>query len=342
MVGGVCPQATPELAGRRPGAAMLTIYVKTLNRAYALDRCLRSVDVAFGPDRPVVALDDGLDPAHVERLAALHPRVRFRRAAHADAKRRLLESAKREGRQHWPPEFDPLRFWVDTIAAETDPFILVLEEDTWIDRRFALAPLLDRAAADELLLVKMSVGGNERWIPEAEIYARHRIGGQQLRHYAPQVESFRERYKVSAVGPGLFRTDYWRHCHATGSSWTDEPAILNRGIRYLQSLQREGKPTNFAWLAPGLVRHTATSTSRLDGGGTIFPADFDANRYTTILNRLWLDGSFDPMVGFPGDVPVGAIVSLLAEHLPPEEVEAWRRWQRAYVEAYRSIDIELG
>ena len=72
----------------------MNTYIKSFNRPFYLDRCIRSIKFNVKGCDKIIVLDDGTLSKYVTRLVALHPDVEFRSSVADDGKYELLRSEK--------------------------------------------------------------------------------------------------------------------------------------------------------------------------------------------------------------------------------------------------------
>lgn len=316
-------------------ARLVGAIVKACDRPHALLRCLESLArFARGLAR-IVVLDDGLRPAHCAALAERFPAVEFRRSPNAERKAaiRRREIVGDLG------ACDPMPFWVASVASLAETYVLVLEEDTWLDRPVDFQTLL--AAVPGAASVRLFPYDAGDLVDPSEIYDRRALpGGETLEFFAPRImRREMDLHKVSAVGPGLFRRDFWLAAHSNVANWLDELTIIQDAGKFCAGEQAAGRAPVFAKLARGLIRHETLSTSRLDSSAVGYAVD--NSRFNGALAEAWFAGLFDPLARFPGEPDPETVADALAAALAPEDAERWRAWRKAFLAHCARIGVTL-
>src|SRR4051812_30553400 len=108
----------------------MDIYIKSFNRPYYLERCLRSLQMFAVGSYSVTVLDDGTPPEYLLRIQTLFPQVRILRSDQYDAKVQALDDHHAK-RSNFKLTQIPSEFWYASIEQGSEIFAL-LEEDAWL------------------------------------------------------------------------------------------------------------------------------------------------------------------------------------------------------------------
>lgn len=316
---------------------MLTVYVKCSSRPAYAERCLWSVERWLGRGGyEVVVLDDGIEDRFLDRLVARRPEAIVRRS---------LKSAVRRGLAAPPADsarLDPAAFWVEEIGKESNPYILLLEEDTWLTGGFDRGLVLANLARNDVLLLRLFWHGNPALDRREEVFLTAVLdGGTALEYYAPAIRSRLDLYRLFPVALAIYRTDYWVDAYRGIPHWTDEAYALNRATAYVRA--RQGGPVRprFAKLEREIIRHSSATTSRSDAGGVGVTRKIDPAPYNRVINEAWLAGELDPLAGYPDDFPPALLHGLFERHLGAAAAAAWADWRADYLDMYARIGCRL-
>ena len=315
---------------------MLNVYIKCYSRPAYLDRCIRSVKRMVSGYQAIVLLDDGLEDQHLARILELHPDVQVRRS---------LKVTCRDGGTAAPDDprlLDPARFWVQEIGKDSNRFMFLMEEDTWLTKPFDLPLVLRNMERNNALLLRLYWNGNPRFaLSEEVILAAILDGGTTLEYYAPKPKHWFDLYRMFSLAQAIYRTDYWVHSYTDIPSWHAEQHVLQRALAFVKAHQDEAPRPRFAKMEHEVVRHCVSSTSRADAGGIGVTCKIDPVPYNAVLNEGWYDGSLDPLEGFPHDFSEAGLMRLFEARLGREAAEAWLAWKRDYLRMYAAMGCAL-
>jgi hypothetical protein len=294
----------------------MNVFIKSFNRPFYLDRCIRSVKFNVSGYNRIIVLDDGTLTAHLDRIRKLHPDVEIRSSGADDGKVEMLRQEKfDEIARRYPsaPEF-----WMREIAGDSNAYCMVLEDDAWIVRRFDLAALLQNLTQNEAVICKMW------WDPRD-----HRVTrcfecptGPALEYFEASFQTLNDAYMIWIVAFAVFRRDYWLNCVSAARRLGDERSQLiaasefansHPSIRYAKTKRRS---VYQGWIVP------ARSTPEYYEKGLI------QHLYMDALNEAWAAGQLEPTEGYPFDFSKATILGVLSAKLPEATVRAWDEWHR--------------
>lgn len=316
---------------------MINVYVKCFSRAAYLDRCLTSIERNLSGYGRIVLLNDGLPARYLDRILERYPGADVRQS------RKVTEGAPPPST---PPEeqarFDPARFWVEEIGKDQNPYMLLLEEDTWLTGPLNLSLMLRNMEANDALVLRLFWNGNPVFSGASEVFLSSLFeDGSRIDYYAPTVRSPADLYKIFFLAHGIYRTDYWLNSYTGIPRWNEERYALAKAREYVKRRHDAGTKSRFAKTGEEMIRHCVSSTSRSDSGGIGVSQKIDAALYNDVMNEAWCDGALDPMDGYPQDFPEASLLSLFKQRLTAGQVSAWRRWKEDYLSMYRRMGCSL-
>ena len=295
---------------------MTNIYIKAFNRPFYLDRCIRSVKFnVSGYDRLIV-LDDGTLTRYLDRLRTLHPDVEFRGSGATDNKLALLRAGRfREIEQTCP---SAIEFWTAEIGRDPHDYVLVLEEDAWITRRFDLSAAVDNMTANQAMILKLW------WTTETNnVSESYRFpNGFGIRYIEPSIQSMFEAYQIWIVAFSVFLREYWVNNVSAATRLADESSQLAAALDYARRHPQrrtaitDGRCLHQGWMVPG------RSTPEYYDKGLRQHVFMDA------MNEAWLAGRLDPTEGYPYDFTDDYMAGVIAPAVSAEDLEIWRLWRR--------------
>jgi hypothetical protein len=298
---------------------MTNVYIKSFNRPFYLDRCIRSVKFnVSGYDR-IIVLDDGTLSVYLDRIRQLHPDVEIRSSGADDGKIKLLRQERFDEIAATYPS--ATEFWVREIAADKNDYCVVIEDDVWVVQRLDLGALAPELAANQAVICKFWWGTTTHHVTAQKACP----GNPAIEYFEAAYDKLEDAYSIWIVAFAVFRRDYWLNSVSSARRLGDERsqliaasefAIANPNVRFAKSQQRA---IHQGWVVP------ARSTPEYYDKGLI------QHLYMDALNDTWLAGQLDPNEGYPYDFPKAKIIDVLSKKLPEPAVRVWDEWHRREV-----------
>ena len=335
----------------------MDIIVKSFNRPYYLERCLRSIYQFARGNFRIRVLDDGTPPEYLARIAELFPEVAIFTSPRYEAKVEALR-AHVAGERPFDQRTIPTGLWLEHVAAGSEVFLL-LEDDIWLTGPVQLNQVAQLMSREHLDLVKISWLGNPKvitgkkvplgeqleeiipHIPRAsELLVLNRFGVRSvlrrlglLRLLRRDFELQLPVYTLYGVASAFFSKAYWLHLWADKQHHVDEVQQLqkagqwyrHRGGRYAKS-RVELTKTSFI-----------TSTSNMYAG-----VNLDIFVFNHYLNQAWLRGELEAMENFPRDFSqpyLGRFLTATGD--PRTTVAEWAKWIERFKAQYVGFGCEV-
>ncbi len=335
----------------------MDIFVKSFNRPYYLDRCLRSLEQFVAGDYRVRVLDDGTPPEYLARIQARYPAVQVlhspRYAAKVAALRRHVA-----GGAAFDERVIPFDFWTEQVRAGSEVFLLI-EDDIWLTGPLDLPAFAEQMQTQQLAMVKLSWLGNEK-LNGGRRVALPAAGGTGLEEMLPRIPKatqgvllnrFRVRsvlyhtgllrffksdfeyqlplYSLYAVASAFFAKDYWLHLWPAGQTAVDEAEQLRRAWAWWRRTS-----ARFAKTTQEITR-TSFITSATNAYADINLDPFVLNH---VLNEGWLRGELDAMHNFPLDFDEAYLKPLLEVAADDRaSYNGWLHWTARFKDQYRRL-----
>ena len=158
----------------------MDIIIKSFNRPYYLERCLRSIyQYAQGSFR-IKVLDDGTPPEYLARIKELFPDVTIFKSPLYEAKVAALQAHVANERT-FDQRTIPTGLWIEHIAAGS-PIFLLLEDDIWLTGPLQLTEIQRDMEAQHLDMVKIS------WLGNNDVITGQKVPlGSQLEEIIPHI-----------------------------------------------------------------------------------------------------------------------------------------------------------
>ncbi|RZK32379.1 MAG: hypothetical protein EOO61_16980, partial [Hymenobacter sp.] len=171
----------------------MDIIIKSFNRPYYLERCLRSIYQLAKGSFQIKVLDDGTPPEYLARITELFPEVAIYTSPLYNAKVAALR-AHVAGEQDFNQRTIPTGLWIEQIAAGSDIFLL-LEDDIWLTGPLLLDEIQHTMEAERLDMVKISWLGNNDVITGKKIPV-----GDNLEEIIPHIPLASELLVLNQLG----------------------------------------------------------------------------------------------------------------------------------------------
>ncbi|HEX8327815.1 MAG TPA: hypothetical protein VF629_09760 [Hymenobacter sp.] len=335
----------------------MDIVIKSFNRPYYLERCLRSIYRFVEGEFTIRVLDDGTPPEYLLHLRTLFPEVRIHTSPLYEAKVAALASHV-AGERTFDQRIIPTSFWLQHVTS-CSPVFLLLEDDIWLTGPLPLAEIEQDMNTHGLDLVKISWLGNP-----SVIMGEKKPVGSQLEEIEPAIplasellvlDRFKVRsllqslgvlrfmrgdfqrqlplYTLYGVASAFFTKAYWMHLWAGEQAFVDEVQQLQKaGQWYKQQRGRYAKS-----------RVELTKTSFITSVSNMYKGvEFDIFAFNHHLNQAWLHGRLDAMENFPKDFSESYLGDILtATRDPRVRVVEWQKWIHLFKAKYLSFGCEV-
>ena len=335
----------------------MDILIKSFNRPYYLERCLRSIYQFVEGDFHIKVLDDGTPPEYLARIKERFPEVTIFTSSRYEAKVAAL-LAHVAGKQHFDQRAIPTSLWLEHVAAGSDIFLL-LEDDIWLTGPLYLADIEQTMVAEQLAMVKISWLGNPNVITGRKVPA-----GKQLEEIIPHIplasdflvldklgvrsalkklgllrlvrNDFQLQlpvYTLYGVASAFFTKQYWLYL------WEDQQVHVDE----IQQLQKAGQWYKQQHGRYAKSRVELTKTSFITSTTNMYKGvKLDIFVFNYYLNEAWLHGRLDPMQNFPVDFSQAYLGAIL-EATGDERVSLpeWEKWIQNFKAQYISFGCEV-
>jgi glycosyltransferase involved in cell wall biosynthesis len=325
----------------------MDIIIKSFNRPYYLERCLRSIYQFAEGSFHIRVLDDGTPPEYLARIKELFPEVAvFTSPLHV------------AGERPFDQRTIPTGLWLEHVAAGSAIFLL-LEDDIWLTGKLPLDEIQRDMEAHRLDMVKISWLGNNDVITGRKLPV-----GEQLEEIIPHIplaskllvlNRFGVRsalkklglmrlvrndfhlqlpvYTLYGVASAFFTKKYWLYL------WQGEQARVDE----VQQLQKAGQWYKQQKGRYAKSRQELTKTSFITSTTNMYKGvGLDIFAFNYHLNEAWLHGQLNAMQQFPKDFSQDYLGDILtATGDPRTDVGEWARWIQRFKAQYISFGCEV-
>lgn len=328
---------------------MIDILVKSFNRPYYLDRCLKSIQMNVKGSYSITILDDGTLEKYIEKLQIIYPDVHFKFSEYYDLKIRRIEDhlANKEVFQH---SENPLHLWQQSVASSTD-FILWLEEDNWFKQPFKIDEAVGLMKSEQLQLLKMCWNGNPQTVQgEKEFLSNDfekidpnmpKLPNWFLTSYFEnkfKLRSFLDRigqrialpyYTLYATSGAIFDKSYWSYLWKDADNVFNEFKQLKNAVAYWNSRDMKvGKP-----------KSEVISTSFLTASTNRFSIkNSDMIKVNSAFNEAWFHDQMDVLNNLPDDFDVSYLSRFLNHD--KQLLNGWKEWIKMFARIHNQPSIK--
>lgn len=330
----------------------MDIIVKSFNRPFYLDRCLRSIYQYVRGEFQIRILDDGTPPEYLAKIQEKYPEVLIFHSPHYPAKVKSL-AAHVAGVKPFDQKIIPIAFWMDGIAEATERFLL-LEDDIWLVKELDMESIDQVMVKEHLDMVKLYWYGNPRLnsgkvvpvgngveeiIPQIPLATRTVfLNDFKVRSVLSRVGFFKfykdfplwlPLYTFHSMASVFFRRDYWL------ALWTRDQVKLNEANPLRAAVQyHRTKGSRVAKTTEEYTRDSHTSSAT----NTHPDIQLDPFVLSHILNSAWMRGELDSYSDFPADFSPATIKPVLdAANDERASYGEWLRWAERRKAQYHAI-----
>jgi glycosyltransferase involved in cell wall biosynthesis len=311
----------------------MNIYIKTFNRPFYLERCLRSLKAHAHKRGEIRVMDDGTLERYRARLTELHPDVVFLRSNADDDKFALLKQQRfEEIRQRYD---DPAAFWVRTARAEPDSHFMVMEDDTWLVEDLDLAQIDTIVKRTDAAMLRlhwhMLTTGRER------IYYQEPLGPDlTVDFFMPEFRIDKATNSINVFdlfmlwqsSMAIYRRDFYIHCQDKVDHYMNEHWQVKRAAEFFMAAPKDSRP-RFAKTSRAVVHQGWIVPARSEP--TYYQEGLVQHVYMECLNEAWYAGRLDVAQSLPLDFSEAYIVELFRRDLDEAAAAQWLKWRDDYV-----------
>lgn len=338
---------------------MTDIFIKSYNRAFYLDRCIRSAKEMLSGDYRITVLDDGTPNIYLDKIRALHPEITIRVSKNYSEKSQSVTENILHGKEI--DSFNiPTDLWYDAAENGSDYFIMT-EDDVWFTEQIHVDDLQKQCKEYKISLLKLGWLGNFRRDNELNIKEiNNNLDANQSKDLflAPPMlmdwffynkfKFFTVLYKLkifdnqtklkywnlNSILMGFWEKNYWLYVWKDARGVVDEKQQLRNAASYFRN--HKTNPNFVARLKSEAMKTTFQSSSTNSyhkyGNG------FDVNYFNHIMNQAWLEGRLDSLENYPKDFSTAYFESFFDEKI---NRAAFREWKGKFEQQYINLGCEV-
>lgn len=335
----------------------MDIVIKSFNRPYYLERCLRSIYKYANGDFNIIILDDGTPLQYLDRIKDLFPDVEIKKSPLYEKKSQsLLDHIANVKR--YDESVIPIAFWIREISACSDYFLL-LEDDIWLSEPVSLQDLQQIMKSENIVMTKLNWLGN----PVLITGKKHQLTSEieEIVPYIPILSSgiFMNKYRIRsllyhlgimkmiksefkyqlpyytlyAVAAACFNKEYWLSLWSEKQSNVQEHLQLQKAAEWFNSNKSRYAKTKIEITRTSFI---TSATNMYDG------INLDVFRLNYHLNEAWLKGELNSMQNFPADFEESYFKIILEKANDKDATYLeWIKWVSRFKSQYRDIGCQV-
>ncbi|HEY4539830.1 MAG TPA: glycosyltransferase [Faecalibacter sp.] len=340
---------------------MTTIIIKSFNRPFYLDRCLKSLSLYIKGEYEIIILDDGTPKKYLEKIIQLYPNIILKKSNQFEEKNRSIEDNIKTGKPIDGFSI-PTDLWYNAIRNSSD-YVLVIEDDVWLTDYTNLNEIVEMMKTRNIVLTKLGWLGNFRddqfcdikplsetlhqLSPKnmftsnkfiMDLFMYNKLKFFSILYKLGVVDNLTKRkyWAINSILMGLYKKEYWLSIWEDAKGRVDEKQQLRNAAAYYH----KNREIKFARTSKELLKTTFKSSAT--GSYHKEVNQFDVNRMNYILNEAWLIGEFDSMENYPKDFSDDYIKSFLEiSNHPYAQYNEWFKWANKFRDQYRKNGAEV-
>lgn len=338
---------------------MTDIFIKSYNRIFYLDRCIRSIKKNISGDYLITILDDGSPKRYLDRLQKLYPRIKIQTSKNYPQKSQSVEENITSGKNI--DSFNiPTDLWTDAVKNASEYFIMT-EDDVWFTQEIHINDWTEKTKKHKISLLKLGWLNNHRddqWLNITPIdtefdatqpknlflsfpvvmdcffFNKFKLFslGYRLRIFDNRTKL--KYWALNSISMGFWQKDYWLSVWKDAQGKVDEKRQLRNAANYYKKYQQN--PNFIARLKNEVMKTTFQSSAT--NSYHKYNHDVDVNLFNHLINEAWYNGDFDTMQNFPEDFSLKYIESFISEKI---NVEEYRKWVEQFKNQYRNLGCNV-
>ena len=334
---------------------MIDIFIKSFNRPFYLDRCLKSIENFVLGNYRITILDDGTPQKYLDKIKLIYPQIEILKSSNYTEKSSAIISGKDINGFQIPTDL-----WINAVKNASEYFIIT-EEDVWFTETINVNDLVQKSKKHNISLLKLGWLGNQKddqWVNiksiDKEIYS---IYPKKLFLSSPIIMDwfFYNKFKffttfyrlgifdnytklkywsLNSILMGFWRKDYWL------SIWKDSQGIVDekQQLRNAANYYKKHRQNSNVIARVKIEKRKTTFQSSATNSYHKYGIDFDVNYFNHLMNEAWLNGHFDAMQNFPKDFSIEYFKEFLDEKI---NITNFHHWVEKFKNQYKNLGCNV-
>lgn len=338
---------------------MVDIFVKSFNRAFYLDRCLKSIENFVEGNYKVTILDDGTPEKYLLKIKDKHPKVEILKSENYKNKVSAIEENLKTGKEINGFSI-PTELWFGAAENASEYFIMT-EDDVWFTQKINVDELQKSCKNHHIFLLKLGWLGNYKGDESLDI---SEIAKNIIRTRPKKLLLFQDffndlffynKYKfftilyklrmvdnstkqkywaLNSILMGFWHKIYWLNVWKDAIGKVDEKQQLRNAANYYKKHQK-----NFNFLAR-LDNEVMSTTFQSSATNSYhqYGNDFDVNYFNFLMNEAWYNERFNENQNLPKDFSLEYFESFFDTKI---DKQAFREWVMKFKNQYRNLGCKV-
>lgn len=334
---------------------MIDIFIKSFNRPFYLDRCLKSIENFVFGNYKITILDDGTPQKYLDKIKLKYPQIEILKSSNYTEKSSAIISGKDINGFQIPTDL-----WINAVKNASEYFIIT-EEDVWFTKTINVDDLIQKSKKHNISLLKLGWLGNQKddqWVNiksiDKEIYS---IYPKKIFLPSPIIMDwfFYNKFKffticyqlrifdnytklkywsLNSILMGFWQKDYWLSIWKNSQGIVDEKQQLRNAANYYKKHRQN--PNFIARLQDEVMKTTFQSSAT--NSYHKYGINFDVNHFNHLINEAWLNGHFDAMQNSPKDFSIEYFEEFLDEKI---NITNFHHWVEKFKNQYKNLGCNV-
>ena len=334
---------------------MIDIFIKSFNRPFYLDRCLKSIEHFVFGNYKITILDDGTPQKYLDKIKLKYPQIEILKSSNYTEKSSAIISGKDINGFQIPTDL-----WINAVKNASE-YCIITEEDVWFTEPINIDDLVQKSNKHNISLLKLGWLGNQKddqWINiksiDKEICS---IYPKKLFLSSPMIMDWffynklkffticyrlgifdnytkLKYWSLNSILMGFWQKDYWLYIWKDSQGIVDEKQQLRNAANYYKKHRQN---SNFIARLK-IEKMKTTFQSSATNSYHKYGIDFDVNYFNHLMNEAWLNGHFDTMQNFPKDFSIEYFKEFLDEKI---NITNFHHWVEEFKNQYKNLGCNV-
>lgn len=336
----------------------MDIIIKSFNRPYYLDRCLKSIEENVIGDYNIIVVDDGTPQKYLDKLYSKYS-FKLKYTENYTLKSKNIESGKENN-----GFIIPTNSWREAVEEASDYFIIT-EDDVWFTDKINSEETISLMKSKDINLLKLGILGiySDDQYAEINEISNDVISNYPLNTFTSnqfvmdlfmfnKLKFFTLLYKLKIVDNntrrkywilnsilmGLYKKEYWLYMWKDSINMLDEKIQLRNAAVWFD----KHKSNKNLIARTKIEKMKTTFKSSASGNYHDYNLTLSVDKVNQILNEAWYNERFDAMENYPKDFSDEYIKKFLDfENHPDAQYDQWFLWAEKFRDQYRKNGAEV-
>ena len=338
---------------------MIDIFIKSFNRPFYLDRCLKSIENFVSGNYKITILDDGTPQKYLDKIKQKYSEINILKSKNYSDKNQVIIDNLISGKEINGFQI-PTDLWINAVKNASEYFIMT-EEDVWFTEPINVNDLVQKSKKHNISLLKLGWLGNQKddqWVNIKSIdneisttlpkdlflsspiimdwffYNKFKFFTicYQLRIFDNYTKL--KYWSLNSILMGFWQKDYWLSIWKNSQGIVDEKQQLRNAANYYKKHRQN--PNFIARLETEKMKTTFQSSAT--NSYHKYGINFDVNHFNHLINEAWLNGHFEAMQNFPKDFSIEYFEEFLDEKI---KITNFHHWVEKFKNQYKNLGCNV-